>query len=237
MKNNLPFIVVIGFVFILVAGIIGYIIGIQLTNNQETVMSFEENLSMVDESDYVSPEKLINTNITGTLTESEIEGLLLMREEEKLAHDVYTILYEKWGLSIFSNISDSEQTHTDSVKALLDKYEVEDPYVDSLGKYENQELQKISDNLIEIGGESVEKALEVGATVEDLDIKDLQDLMGNTTNEDIISVYNNLQKGSRNHLRSFTRMLDRYGVEYAPNYITQDEYLEIITSPYERGSI
>lgn len=42
------------------------------------------------------------------LNAAEIEGLLFMREEEKLAHDVYLALYAKWGLPIFQNIAQSE---------------------------------------------------------------------------------------------------------------------------------
>lgn len=34
---------------------------------------------------------------------STAEGLLYMREEEKLARDVYIALYEKWGLRTFLN--------------------------------------------------------------------------------------------------------------------------------------
>ena len=64
---------------------------------------------------------------TGQLTSTEADGLRFMREEEKLAHDVYVALYEKWGLRIFNNISNSEQTHTDAVKTLLDRYGVADP--------------------------------------------------------------------------------------------------------------
>ena len=57
----------------------------------------------------------------------ESASLLYMREEEKLAHDVYVTLYDQWGLRIFSNISQSEQAHTDAVKTLLDRYELGGP--------------------------------------------------------------------------------------------------------------
>ena len=54
-------------------------------------------------------------------------------------------------------------------------------------------------------------ALIVGATVEDLDIKDLIDLLNKTDNPDIILVYNNLNKGSRNHLRAFIAQIESLG--------------------------
>ena len=54
------------------------------------------------------------------LTTAETAGLLRMREEEKLAHDVYSTLYDQWQLQAFDNISSSELTHTDAVLTLLD---------------------------------------------------------------------------------------------------------------------
>ena len=45
------------------------------------------------------------------LTDEEIEDLRFLREEEKLAHDVYLYAYEKHNIMIFQNISNSEQTH------------------------------------------------------------------------------------------------------------------------------
>ena len=55
----------------------------------------------------------------------ERNGLVLMREEEKMAHDVYSFLYDKWNIMIFNNIASSEQTHTNAVLELLDKYDID----------------------------------------------------------------------------------------------------------------
>ena len=64
------------------------------------------------------------------LTDSEKYWLTYMREEEKLARDVYIFLYDKWGSQIFNNISVSEQTHMDAIKTLLDRYGIPDPVAD-----------------------------------------------------------------------------------------------------------
>ena len=66
----------------------------------------------------------------GELSEAEANALIFMREEEKLAHDVYVALGDIWGLNIFSNISQSEATHTDAVKNLIDRYGLSDPAAD-----------------------------------------------------------------------------------------------------------
>jgi hypothetical protein len=59
-----------------------------------------------------------------TLTPDEQNGLIRMREEEKLAHDVYVALDATWHLQVFTNISSADQTHTDAVKALLDRHAI-----------------------------------------------------------------------------------------------------------------
>ena len=79
---------------------------------------------------------------TGELTDYEIEALLFMREEEKLARDVYLAMYEVWGTPIFSNIAGSEQAHMDAVAYLLEAYGLEDPVAGNPnGIFENDELQ------------------------------------------------------------------------------------------------
>lgn len=170
------------------------------------------------------------------LSQKEIDGLMLMREEEKLARDVYLELYDIWGQQIFSNIGRSEDTHTNAIKSLLNKYELEDPMTNDIrGVFENQDLQNLYDSLVEQGSRSLLDALKVGATIEDLDIYDLQDLNKVSDNQDITAVYNNLEKGSRNHLRSFTKMIERNGGTYEAQYITEEYYNEIIGSDMERS--
>ncbi|WP_456373041.1 DUF2202 domain-containing protein [Methanocaldococcus sp.] len=170
------------------------------------------------------------------ISEEEKEGLIEMREEEKLARDVYLTLYNKWKLPIFKNIANAEQTHTDAIKCLLRKYNITDPVkTDEVGKFSNPKFEELYNKLVEEGSKSVVDALKVGATIEDLDIADLQYWINRTDNEDIKFVYENLMKGSRNHMRAFVRMLEQYGANYTPQYISQQEYEQIINTPTERG--
>ncbi|WP_022846725.1 DUF2202 domain-containing protein [Desulfurobacterium sp. TC5-1] len=174
------------------------------------------------------------------LSKQEIKDLLHMREEEKLARDVYTALYEMWQMPVFRNIARSEQRHMDMLKFLIDRYNLEDPVArtgDKLGKFENKKLQRLYTKLVKQGSKSLIDALEVGATIEDLDIKDLQDALKRTDNRDIATVYENLMKGSRNHMRAFTAILRRYGIEYKPKFITPAEYRAIVGSKHEAGVV
>ena len=58
-----------------------------------------------------------------------------------------------------------------------------------------------------------------------------------TDNSDIIKVYNNLQKGSRNHLRAFFDQIENNGGSYSPQYLSQEEFNSIISSEQEKGQV
>lgn len=180
----------------------------------------------------------MNYALTGdfSFSDTELEMLLHMKEEEKLARDVYTALYEKWGIPIFSNISRAEQTHMNAVLFLLNKYGTEYTAGEDPGKFSNPDFQKLYDQLVAKGSESLAEAMKTGALIEDLDIKDLMDYLEKVTNENIIMVFENLTKGSRNHLRAFNRQLVALGITYAPSYISQEEFDKIINSPHETGN-
>lgn len=194
------------------------------------------NVDMVAAEDFVSTRPVVASLPNQSLSQAEIDGLLLMREEEKLARDVYQTLYGEWGLRIFANIAQSEQTHTEAVRDLLEKYNLEDPVTDdTIGVFQNEELQGLYNSLTERGQQSELEALTVGAIIEDLDIKDLQDLAAETDNEDIQLVYENLTRGSRNHLRAFTRQLYNRGGSYEPSYISVSDYEAILESAQETG--
>ncbi len=167
----------------------------------------------------------------------EKSDLLIMREEEKLARDVYLTLYDKWNAQIFSKISGSEKKHMKTVGALLDKYSIPDPIKDdTIGVFENQELQDLYDNLIESGNKSLLDALKVGAKIEEMDIYDLEKVLKNTDNEDISKIYTNLQRASRNHLRAFDKQIKENNSEYSTEFISQSEYDSIAGSEKEKGN-
>lgn len=136
------------------------------------------------------------------LSPAEKKSLLFMREEEKLARDVYTTLYDKWGLAVFNNITRSEQTHMNAIKTLLDRYGLPDP-VQSPGVFTNPDLQALYDTLIEDGRTSIAAAIQVGVSIEEKEIADLAAGLKISTHRDITKVYTNLKAASQNHLKAF----------------------------------
>ena len=205
---------------------------------QTNTQSQTDNFKWVDKSDFVNASALISSLPKEDLSNQERESLIQMREEEKLAHDVYLTLYKKWNLPIFSNITQSEQTHTNAIKALLKRYNIEDPVKsEDIGVFTSPRIQELYNSLVLQGEKSLLDGLKVGATIEDLDIKDLEDFMKIVNNQDIILVYQNLTKGSRNHLRSFVRLIKKNGGSYSPQYISSDYYNKVINSEMERNVI
>jgi hypothetical protein len=141
-------------------------------------------------------------------------GLQQMREEEKLARDVYLELDERYGaqLPTFANIARSEERHMVAVKRLLTLYRVPDPVKSDVpGVFKDPELQRLYNELVAQGGASLQEALAVGIAIEKLDISDLKTLRAETSRATIKRVYTSLLGGSYNHLAAFNTALVAYG--------------------------
>jgi hypothetical protein len=205
-------------------------------NNNATAGNGNNNGNGTGNIDIAYLQGQINTLPYEILSEDEKNSLILMREEEKLARDVYLTLNTKWNTNVFSNISSSEQTHMDAILMLLKKYNITDPVGNNgIGVFTNATLQGLYTRLVEQGNVSLLAAFKTGATIEDLDIFDLKTALTKIDNQDIKLVYDNLTRGSRNHMRAFNRNIINNGGTYAPQYITQAEFDAIINSDMERG--
>jgi len=169
-----------------------------------------------------------------TLTQEEKSDLVTLREEEKLARDVYLYSFDKHGLQISSNIAQSEQTHMDRVLTILEAYGIPDPASPERGVFNDSTLQNLYSVLTAKADSSVLDALLVGATVEDLDIRDIEEFKTRTNKADILAMYDNLTCGSRNHLRGYYSQLVDNGGTYEPQFISKEEFDTIINSNRER---
>ena len=171
------------------------------------------------------------------LSDEEINGILFMREEEKLARDVYLKFAELYdNIAIFSNIASSEQRHMDSIKKLIDRYGLDDPVGDnSIGVFTDDSLQNLYDSLILQGSVSLIDALKVGSAIEEIDIIDISKYLEQNDEWMINRVYNNLLDGSENHLKAFVKELSMQGFTYEPQYLSIEEFNDIIDSDTDSG--
>jgi len=164
-------------------------------------------------------------------TAEEAASLAFMREEEKLAYDVYQVLASQWQAQspVFGNIMRSEQTHMTQIKCLLDAYGLPDSALAEAGQFANAELQGLYTDLTTRGAASLSEALRVGALIEEVDIEDLTQALTSIQAPEIRLVYDNLIRGSENHLRAFTGALARLGETYAPQVLTEETLTTVLT--------
>lgn len=186
--------------------------------------------------------------------ENEIQHLIFMREEEKLARDVYITLGMMYpNLKVFGNISASEERHTCSVCDKLNQYDIEDPVVnDNVGVFSGKEygsyFTEKYQQLVARGEVSELEALYVGGFIEELDMMDIQqcpkvivetdngidsiDQCGKvyTDNADIQRMYTSLLEGSKNHLRAFVNGIEKQigAGNYEAQVLSQEQVDEIL---------
>ncbi len=163
-----------------------------------------------------------------TLSEKESDTLNFMREEEKLARDVYNTLYGQWNTQIFTNIAASEQKHMDKVKVFLDAYQLPDSASSEVGQFNNVILQNLYDDLLTKGSQSKLEALKVGAMVEEVDIFDLENAVAETDNDELKVMYTQLMLASHNHLRAFSRQIINLEGEYTAQFMSSEAVATIL---------
>jgi len=175
--------------------------------------------------------------------------LMFMREEEKLARDVYQTLGAMYPDStIFGKIDDSEQKHTTAVKAMIEKYGYEDPNInDNVGVYTGEDFgwyfTEKYNQLVERASISELEALYVGAFIEELDMMDINqcpkvvvetDNGINDVNEcgkvytgnaDIQRLYSSLLDGSDSHLEGYVNNIETFIGEgnYEAQVLSQEQ--------------
>jgi len=164
------------------------------------------------------------------LTDSEADGLTFMREEEKLAHDLYVAMADLYGLPVLSNIARSEGLHMDAMLTLLKAYGLPDPAAGKqAGEFTDPTLQALYDDLLVRAQDSSAEALHVAALVEETDILDLQARLAQTDRPDIAQAYQHLLQASRMHLCSFALQIERQtGSEYEPVLLDASAYASLV---------
>lgn len=186
-----------------------------------SVLASLPNLTQAQTTAEQNPVLAQTSKSTATISLAEKKTLLVMREEEKMARDVYQALYKIWKLEAFKNIAASEQKHMDAILKKIKLFGLVDPAKPSAGQFTSPEIKTIYNKLMAQGKRSYIDALRVGATIEDMDIRDLSVAINATNNLPLKTTYQNLQEGSKNHLRAFVGLLQKQKVTYKPQYISQ----------------
>lgn len=181
------------------------------------------------QSQLTSSTSQINVDTSIILTDEEETDLAFMREEEKLARDVYLHFFDLLGTKIFTNISNAEQAHMDSIKVIIDAYDLTDPAPIDHGFFTDPDLQSLYDQLTIAENGTLINALNVGSLIEEVDIRDLYHAISNTSNPALIQVYTQLLNGSYKHLNAFVSQLSSQGVSYSAQLLSEDEVNSILS--------
>jgi hypothetical protein len=164
------------------------------------------------------------------LTKDEILEIKHMREEEKLARDVYRTLSKTTNSRVFNNIPVSEQKHMDVFYQLIVRYNLEDPVKDEtkIGIYTDKSFTKLYNDLIKKGQKSDRDAYEVGAMVEDINMFNLIKYGKKTDKADLKLAYSTLLTQSKNHMTAFIKNLKKEGGTFKPTYLSQKQFEDSI---------
>ncbi len=175
-----------------------------------------------------------NVNNIGGPTTVEQQNLVFMREEEKLAWDLYREMHQIWGLSVFKSVSGEEKEHMKKMLGLLQMYNIPDPVQgDVPGRYVNVYISDIYQSLSQQGRRSVQDALKVCALQEEINILDLIRVSQSATQPKVLEVYAELQRNSISHLRSFAHSLEILGIRYQGVKIPQNTIDSIVQGPMD----
>ena len=196
-----------------------------------------------EEAQQHSEFDLSNYPVSVELTQELKDSLAYMGNEERLAYDIYTNLYNyhltnnQLEIMQLTNIAEkSEKKHFGIVQDLVRRYNLgegsvtnvsgeiadntitqEETISDNIrGRYDIPKIQDLYDAIYAIGINDQESALKVGCMVEVTDINDLDEYIGyaqESNATDIKEAFDVLRNGSYNHYWAFDKGLKNLGIE------------------------
>ncbi len=141
------------------------------------------------------------------LNTREAETLVLMREDEKLARDVYHAFYTYWRQASWLEAMQRRQARMNRIASLLQQYELPDPLPDTRpGSFPSPELAELYTQLVKRGAQSYIDAVDVCIQIEQLDIADLQAAILESRHETLDQSYQVLLESSRYTLDQMSHM-------------------------------
>jgi hypothetical protein len=168
------------------------------------------------------------SNISTPLSAALTSSLRFMREEEKLARDVYLYLNTRWNSRIFANIAAAEQTHTDQILCFLQAYNLPDSASATVGVFNDASLQQLYNLLTAEGSKSLLDAFQVGALIEEVDIRDLRSAIAASSDRATNQTYLNLMIGSYSHLKAFVGQIESLGIRYSAQILDASDVSAIL---------
>lgn len=159
----------------------------------------------------------------------EQRDLQRIREQRKLARDLYWDLAKHWGSLVLVRLGAAEQTHLNTLDTLLDHYGLSDPVAGhAVGESGDPKFQALHVQIVEVGHRSEMAASQAGLLVEEMSLSDLAAARARTRQPEIAAVYDDLLRNSRNHLRALFRQMQRFEGEYVPQSLSLSDFEAIV---------
>lgn len=169
----------------------------------------------------------LNSQIT--ISAEESKQVIQILEQRKMARDLYYKLYKTWHSDTFKRLSDSEQIYLNSLKKLTTKLNIIDPTIDDTkGVFSSDYITKLYIDFSKIGLSSDYEAFRIAATVQDLMINDINQLLNSSSDKSIIDAMNNTKQGSISHLRACNREIKKFGMTYQAQFLSTEELRAIL---------
>lgn len=174
--------------------------------------------------------------VTSALNADEIEFLYAVREDEKLAHDVYSVFADKYPTAPqIGRIMNAESTHMAAVDSLFKYYEIDYVPTTEVGVFASPERQE-QFNTLSAQSSTLVEAFKTMAFIEEEGIAAYNAVVGDIENVNIKLVIEHLTKASGNHLKAVDRQIKSLGETYTPTVLTQEDYDAIINAPFTHGN-
>lgn len=174
--------------------------------------------------------------VTAPLSADEIEFLFAIREDEKVARDLYTSFSALYPASVqIAKIKTAEDSHIACIEAVLDYYEISYPAMTATGVFEDAERQALYNDLVDKSATLLE-TFGTMAVIEEETVLAYKSVQSEITNENISLVVANMIKASSNHLKAAVRQITALGGSYTPSYLSAEEFDAIINSSFQNGN-
>ncbi len=175
---------------------------------------------------------LISFNLFGQMPTNQVEkdGILWLSESTKLSKDIYYEIHRLWNVNIFKSIEYLENNDMKAVAEILKDYNISNPNKDTtLGIYTSPYISNLFTDFSGKYDNSEYEALRIAATLEDLMISDLNELLQSSTNTDFIKIFTELRYSAISHIRAVNKyMKKKYKVEYQAQFLSPVELKEIL---------
>lgn len=174
--------------------------------------------------------------VTDPLTTDEIEFIYAVREDEKLAHNLYIYFVTQYPTARqLANIGNAEINHITTIERVFTYYEIDFPTLGQPGVFTDENRQAIYTRLT-AQGSTLHEAYQVMAALEEENIVIYSKVASELTNPNLQLIINNLAQSSENHFKVLVNQITAWGSIYTPTLLEASQYEEILDSVFQPGN-